>query len=399
MGQRDKLKPVIYCIFNKVNEKRYIGSATRGRERWRSHRQLLRNKIHFSSHLQNAWNKYGEENFEFQIVEYIPFENLTTEEIVRQLNQREEYWIQEYKSNDRTNGYNTRIECDTNLGLKWPEESRKRFSENKKGKPIPHLKGIAEKLWKDPNFRENRDKKMKEWWSSLSQEDKQKIYDKKNKTLQVTYAKNLELYGTKRDPETIKKVQTSFIENGHSLILHTYFPNGTFFKTFQTAADALRFLGEKPKNTASIINRLDKNIFRGLIFSYTKYDKYPVENLEVDFLVESVVTNKETGEKYLCKTFKEVHEEFCVPRGRLYLKFFINNVYEYGKYKIEIIAPVIGDNNSEAGEFIENLYRSKDNNELSGELTSTESAETNGWNCNAEYNTDTSARQLNELKI
>lgn len=33
MGQRDKLKPVIYCIFNKVNEKRYIGSATRGRER------------------------------------------------------------------------------------------------------------------------------------------------------------------------------------------------------------------------------------------------------------------------------------------------------------------------------------------------------------------------------
>lgn len=33
MGQRDKLKPVIYCIYNKINGKRYIGSAYRGRER------------------------------------------------------------------------------------------------------------------------------------------------------------------------------------------------------------------------------------------------------------------------------------------------------------------------------------------------------------------------------
>lgn len=33
MGKRDKLNPVIYCIFNKVNSKRYIGSATRDKER------------------------------------------------------------------------------------------------------------------------------------------------------------------------------------------------------------------------------------------------------------------------------------------------------------------------------------------------------------------------------
>lgn len=399
MGKRDKLNPVIYCIYNKANSKRYIGSASRDKERWRSHRQLLRNKIHFSRHLQNAWNKYGEDNFEFQIVEKIPFDNLTNEEITKLLKEREEFWIQEYKSNDKLYGYNTRIECDTNLGLKWPEESRKRFSESKKGKPILHLKGVAERLWKDPAFRESRDKKMKEWWNSLSQEEKQKIYDKKNKTMQKTYNKNMELYGTKRDPETIKKVQKTYIENGNSLILHSYFPNGIFFKTFDTAADALRFLGEKPKNSGSIVNRLDKNIFRGLIFSKTKYEKYPLENLELDFLVESVVTNIETGEKHLCKTLKDVHKQFGIPRGRLYLKFFTNNIYEYKQYKVEIIAPVFGDKNSEAGEFIENLYKNKDNNELSSGLTTTESAETNTWNCDAEYNSDTSARQLNELKI
>ena len=185
------------------------------------------------------------------------------------------------------------------------------------------------------------------------------------------------MYGTKRDPETIKKVQKTYIENGNSLILYSYFPNGTFFKIFNTASDALRFVGEKPKNSASIVNRLDKNIYRGLIFSKTKYKKYPLKNLELDFLVESVVTNIETGEKYLCKTFTDVHKQFGVPRGRLYLKFFTNNIYKYKQYKIEVIAPVFGDKNSEAGEFIENLYRSKDNNELSSVLTNTESAETN----------------------
>lgn len=399
MGKRDKLNPVIYCIYNKVNSKRYIGSATRDKERWRAHRHQLRGNYHFSTHLQSAWNKYGEDNFEFQIVENIAFEGLTNDELVKLLKKQEEYWIKEYKTTDRNFGYNSRVECDTNLGLKWPEESRKKFSESKKGKPIPHLKGVVNELWKDPAFRINRDKKMKEWWNSLSQEEKQKIYDKKNKTMQKTYDKNMELYGTKRDPETIKKVQKAYIENGNSLILYSYFPNGTFFKTFSTAADALRFVGEKPKNTGSIVNRVDKNIFRGLVFSKTKYEKYPLENLELDFLVESVVTNVETGEKYLCKTLNDVHKQFGIPRGRLYLKFFTNNIYEYKQYRVEIIAPVFGDKNSEAGEFIENLYRNKDNNELSSGLTSTESAETNTWNCNAEYNSDTSARQLNELKI
>ena len=33
MGKRDKLHPAIYCIKNIVNEKRYIGSATRLKER------------------------------------------------------------------------------------------------------------------------------------------------------------------------------------------------------------------------------------------------------------------------------------------------------------------------------------------------------------------------------
>ena len=54
MGQRDKLNPVIYCIENTENHKKYIGSAARYKERIRGHKNLLRKNLHFSNHLQNA---------------------------------------------------------------------------------------------------------------------------------------------------------------------------------------------------------------------------------------------------------------------------------------------------------------------------------------------------------
>jgi len=60
----------IYKIVNKVNGKYYVGSSCNilG-ERWRKHRQLLRKNKHYNKHLQNAWNKYGETNFKFVIVQ------------------------------------------------------------------------------------------------------------------------------------------------------------------------------------------------------------------------------------------------------------------------------------------------------------------------------------------
>lgn len=59
----------IYEIKNKLNKNVYIGkTAMNFGDRWDSHRALLRSNKHFNKHLQNAWNKYGEENFEFNIV-------------------------------------------------------------------------------------------------------------------------------------------------------------------------------------------------------------------------------------------------------------------------------------------------------------------------------------------
>lgn len=58
----------IYLITNRVSGKIYIGSARDLSERRRRHFGHLRTNRHFNSHLQSAWNKYGEESFTFSIL-------------------------------------------------------------------------------------------------------------------------------------------------------------------------------------------------------------------------------------------------------------------------------------------------------------------------------------------
>ena len=59
----------IYKITNIVNNKIYIGSSVNYRKRWHDHVYQLNKNIHSNKHLQNAWNKYGEINFKFDIIE------------------------------------------------------------------------------------------------------------------------------------------------------------------------------------------------------------------------------------------------------------------------------------------------------------------------------------------
>ena len=63
---------VIYKIINLVNDKFYVGSTTNKKVRFREHRKQLRGNRHHCKHLQAAWNKYGEEKFDFRVVEVVP---------------------------------------------------------------------------------------------------------------------------------------------------------------------------------------------------------------------------------------------------------------------------------------------------------------------------------------
>lgn len=60
----------IYIITNVKNGHRYIGSSKDLYERLKHHKWELESNIHPNNYLQNAWNKYEIDNFEYGILEY-----------------------------------------------------------------------------------------------------------------------------------------------------------------------------------------------------------------------------------------------------------------------------------------------------------------------------------------
>lgn len=88
----------IYKIISLVDGKIYIGSTTQTfKIRFKSHINALKNEKHGNIHLQNAFNKYGEENFKFEIIE-----ECVSEKCI----EREQYWLDTIKSYDLEIGYN-----------------------------------------------------------------------------------------------------------------------------------------------------------------------------------------------------------------------------------------------------------------------------------------------------
>lgn len=93
----------IYKIRNKKNDKVYIGSSRNIERRFREHKVYLKNDSHCNNHLQNSWNKYGKENFEFKPVLYCSVDDLVF---------YEQRTIDSYKACDRKFGYNIKPKAD-----------------------------------------------------------------------------------------------------------------------------------------------------------------------------------------------------------------------------------------------------------------------------------------------
>lgn len=110
----------VYKITNLINDKIYVGSANNLRARWHRHRSELSKNKHHNKHLQSSWNKYGEDCFEFRVIEIV--DNISI------LQNREQYWLDTLKSYDRQNGYNILKKAYTSSGYKHSEEALEKMS-------------------------------------------------------------------------------------------------------------------------------------------------------------------------------------------------------------------------------------------------------------------------------
>lgn len=190
LNKNDRKKCGIYCIRNTVNSKVYVGKAKDIYTRIQNHIYTLRNKNkNENRYLINAWFKYGEDAFEYFVVEELEFDE-------ENLKIRELYWIDNYKSADREFGYNLRRDSSTqmivheetkqllskrnlgennpNYGNKWSIEQRVKASIRLKESfkngsrsisPEACRKGIQtrnERWEKDPTLKEKMKKKVSE---------------------------------------------------------------------------------------------------------------------------------------------------------------------------------------------------------------------------------------------
>ena len=106
---------VIYCAYNKINSKRYIGQT----------KQKLRDRIrgHYNHepdiYFHRALHKYKEEDWEWEIIDTA----LTKEE----LDEKEKYWILYYDTKDPSKGYNI---LDGGSGAVLPKEQIREMRDN-----------------------------------------------------------------------------------------------------------------------------------------------------------------------------------------------------------------------------------------------------------------------------
>jgi hypothetical protein len=212
------LEMIVYKITNLLNNKIYIG------------KDKTNNPNYFGSGLliRNAIKKYGKENFTKDILEFCSSEE--------QLNEKERYWIDYYKSYNRDIGYNLTLGGDggdTFTNSLKQEQTKEKLRQNSTGK-----KHSEESRLKISKAREGKGNGMfgKVPWnkgSELSDQTKEKIGQKnKGKLLGIPKSEHVKkcvsdaqkgksksndhkqkisdaLIGRKLKTETIKKMSES----------------------------------------------------------------------------------------------------------------------------------------------------------------------------------------------
>ena len=115
----------IYMIRCVPTGKVYVGSSTDIEKRWSRHRMDLSRQMHHSPHLQRSWDKHGADAFSWTILEH------ATEVILKD---REQNYIDFYRSSDRRFGFNICRLATSSRGVVFSKETREKMSASRTGK-------------------------------------------------------------------------------------------------------------------------------------------------------------------------------------------------------------------------------------------------------------------------
>ena len=254
---------VIYQIRNTINGKRYIGSAQDWETRKRKHKAALSRGGHHSAYLQNAWNKYGEHCFVFEILQQV--------EQRGHLLKEEQRWLDREKTYNRENGYNVCTKAGSGARA-WTEEQREKLSKSISGEKH-HFYG--KRLSEEHREKISRSNKGKLAWNKGKSPSPETI-----EKMRECRGEKHHFYGKRQAEETKRKISESL--KGHTVSEQT--------RKKLSAANLGKRLTEEHKQKLSDSSKRS-NRARSVL---TEQDVCDIREM----CLKGTVTQKEIAEKY-----------------------------------------------------------------------------------------------------
>jgi len=288
---------VIYCITNKVTNQIYIGSAVNYKSRWRNHRNLLTRNRHYNTKLQNSWNFYGENNFLFDILEYVESKELLIE--------REQFYLNKIlfaSENDNRFidlGFNILRNAGNSIGFKHSEETKEKF----RGENNP-MYGKQSFLGKKHS--EESKKQISESKLGKSIGDKNHFFNKiHSKTSREKMSLNRKKLLGQENPNFGKESSTRRVVIQFDIEMN-------FIKEWSHAGEAAKSLKIIPQNiTACCLNKL--KTYKGFIWRYA-HEKKEFDSEIIELYKTGLYTQRQ-----ICKMYKmSPNKVSCILRNVLF---------------------------------------------------------------------------------
>ncbi len=244
----------IYTITCLINNKIYVGKTNNIYTREDDHFQSLRNNTHHNYHLQKAFNKYGEDNFVYEIL-------IECDENI--LYSEEHYWCNMLNAHNRKFGYNIRpTHPEGRCGV---SENTKILIANAFKKPIIVLSKDGIFIDKCESLEETC-KKFNVGSSTVSKSinNKSKTYEKFVFVLEKDYDRS-------KDYKIIPKIK---IYNRYTRTILMYDLNNVLLREFVSMTDAAKYINSEIYTLWRILNKRKgrktepKYEFKGYIWKY-----------------------------------------------------------------------------------------------------------------------------------